>query len=175
MRSIYKTAIAAGFVGAVAVAATAFGQTGTPSPTDPAAKDRRKAHRVVHSETKVQTDDGFALVIRDHGEITAVDGSRVTIKRLDGETVTVAAGEDTRIRRNGEQATVSDLKPGDRAAIVQIDRGGARVVRAIRAFSPGFRPESRPGKHRMRGRLHREAPGLQAPVAPPADEALFEV
>lgn len=154
MRHGMKMAVALGFVGAVAIAATAFAQTGTPSPNGERRKARANAQktecgrpgqrpqraaakRVVHSETKVAVrDGGFALVIVDTGTISAVQGSSVTIKRLDGESVTVTASDETRICKDGAKATVEALKVGDRAGINQVTRDGQTRVRAIRVHTP---------------------------------------
>lgn len=188
MRMRYKMVLAGGFVGAVAMAAAAFAQTPAPSPDSteaPAAKDGRARmhHMLVHSESKIQTDDGFVTRIVDTGEVTAVNGNSVTIKRADDETVTVTAGPGTKIRRNGEQAAVGDIKAGDRAHIVQIVDGGATTVAAIRAASPDFVPERKMGKHRREhgpmgrpGRMPADSPGVMPadmPAEMPADEAVF--
>jgi len=172
MKTGLKTAIALAFVGVVAMAAAAFGQSGdpsgSPSPGDaPRARADKPAglrHRAIHSETKVQTADGFATVIADFGEVTSVSGNTVTIKRVDDETVTVTATGDTKVMRNGEQASVSDIKAGDRAHIVQVVEDGATTVRAIRAADENFTPER---KHGPKRRLRGPRPG--APADAPAD------
>lgn len=174
MKMRYKTVIAAGFVGAVAMAAAAFAQTAAPSPgaTDPVAKEGRMRikHAVVHSESKLQKGDGFITRIVDNGEVTAVDGQSVTIKRADGETLTVTAGPDTKVGRNGEKAAVGDIKAGDRAHIVQIVDGGTTTVAAIRAASPDFVPERKMGKHR---RTRGMTPPADMPADMPAGDAAF--
>jgi hypothetical protein len=174
----YRMALAAGFVGAVAVAATAFGQTGgaTPSPSDHPNRPGHKMGRrnLVHSESKVQVDGGFALVIVDRGEVTAVSGRTVTIKRADGESVSATAGDDTKVRRNGEDAQVSTLKAGDRGEIVQVERDGARTVRAIRAFSKDFQPKDHPRRGPMRQRRPGHSPDVPASDAA-VDPAVFAV
>jgi Cu/Ag efflux protein CusF len=174
-----KVAIASGIAAVVAVAASAIAQTGTPSPTatpqKPAAREgmrpqrlcghpgkalgiRERFGRVVHAEAKVQLQEGFATMITDRGEITAVDGDRVTIKRADGESVSVRTGERTRVCRNGEPAQVSDLKKGDRAAIFQSRRDGETVVRGIRAFSPDYAPPAGQERPKRDRRLQPSAP-----------------
>ncbi|MGH2703715.1 MAG: hypothetical protein ACRDJ4_01050 [Actinomycetota bacterium] len=183
-----KVAIASGIAAVVAVAGSALAQTGgTPSPTAPPEKSaarqglpkgkrfcglpgravgiREAFGRVVHAEAKVQAREGFATMIIDRGEITSVDGDRVTIKRADGETVTVRAGEQTRVCRNGEAAQVSDLKKGDRAAILQGRRDGESIVRGIRAFAPDYSPpagQERPKRDRRLQPSATTTPG-QAP------------
>ncbi|MGH9269287.1 MAG: hypothetical protein ACRD0D_14075, partial [Acidimicrobiales bacterium] len=94
--------------------------------------------RLVHSESKIQMEGGFALLMVDRGEVASMEGDALTITRADGETVTAEAGEQTKICLNGKPATLGDLKPGYRAAIVQGGLEGESVVRAIRAFTPDF-------------------------------------
>src|SRR5258708_25164737 len=148
-----KTAVAAGFVLAVGIAATAFGQGGgsTPAPSSSSAPpasapraqrqgvacgrmQRPRAGRVVHADLKVQARrGGFATVTGDRGTITAVDApaKSLTIKRADDQTVTVTANDATKICKDGKAATFGDLKVGDKAGIVQADYEGRHLVRRI--------------------------------------------
>src|SRR5688572_9594518 len=140
-----KLAMAGTFVGVVVTAATAFGQTGSGSrdssgkPTDTprarraaAAQQRdgdrcgkprpRAIRRVVHSETKIKTQSGFAIVTVDAGEITAIDhgDKTITIKRLDGESVTATATDETKVCKDGEAVAFDALKKGDLARLVSV-------------------------------------------------------
>lgn len=157
----YRMVVAVGFVGAVATAAAAFAQTASPQPTpsNDGAQGKKGAkfrqhdpRRLVHSESKVQAPDkSFVTVIVDHGEVTGVSGNTVTIKRLDGESVSVTATDTTKIRRNGEDAAIGTLVAGDRAHISQIVKAdGTRTVGAIRVHSADFKPERKHGR-RMGG------------------------
>lgn len=142
MRYATRVTLALGFVGAVAVAGVAFGQDG-PDGRDGGVHEMGALgifpgphHRgpmlfgTVYGERKVATDDGFATHRVDSGEITAVDGSTVTITRADDEVVTVAADDDTAVSRNREDADVSDLEVGDHALVVRVDD----AVKAIHAL-----------------------------------------
>lgn len=166
MGTRWKTAVAAGFVGAVAVAATAFGQTGSPSPSPdperqqrrlerradgergecgkPGPRVRRAARRLVHSETKLQVEGGFALVVVDTGTITAIDhgDKSLTIERADGVDVTVTAQDGTKICKDGAAVAFDKLKAGDRAGITRVTRDGTTRVRAIRAHTPSADAET---------------------------------
>jgi len=161
----WRFVAALGFVGVVAVGAAASGQSGA-SPDDAGARaslrercraaaaqgeelprrcHRRGAlHRVVHSEAKVVTDDGFATVIIDAGEVTAVDPAArsITIKRADGETVSLTGNDETRVRASRERAGWEDIEVGDRARLVQIDDGDGPVLRLI-GVAGGDREASR--------------------------------
>lgn len=149
MRRKVKVAVAAGIVAALTSASAALGQTGeTPRRERTGERHRPKVcrsgehrggfgGRLVHSEAKVQVEGGFALIVVDRGAITAVDAESgsVTIRRADDETVKVTAGERTRVCRNAKATTLSELRTGDRAAILQTVSEGKRLVRAIRAHS----------------------------------------
>ena len=156
-----KLAMAGTFVGVVVTAATAFGQTGSGSgdpsgtPTDtprarrPAAAQRdgdrcgkprpRAIRRVVHSETKIKTQSGFATVTVDAGEITAIDhgDKTITIKRLDGESVTATATDETKVCKDGEAVAFDALKKGDLARLVSVRSDRFTGLRRIGAVTPG--------------------------------------
>lgn len=47
------------------------------------------------------------------GEIQAIDGTHLTILRVDGQTQTIQVNENTSFRKQGESITLADFKPGD--------------------------------------------------------------
>jgi hypothetical protein len=145
-----KVVVAAGFVLAVGVAATAFGQGGSgPTPTAAAtanpkangpatgacgrAMARPRAQRLVHGQLEVEARRGFATVTVDRGTITSVDDSSrtLTIKRADGQSVTATATDRTRVCVHGSPGTFDELKVGDRAGVVQAEYEGRHIVRRI--------------------------------------------
>lgn len=163
MRTRTKLTVAASFVGVVAMAAAAFGQAGAPSGTDDetaqrdgraAAQERagrdgcgpdhvgRRAARLVHSETKVNTPEGFALFTIDHGTVTAVDHSdkKITIERADGEKVTATAVDETQVCKDGEKAAFDSIKVGDRARLVSVRSERFTGLRRIIVVTPGSEP-----------------------------------
>jgi hypothetical protein len=48
------------------------------------------------------------------GEIKSIDGTNLTILRIDGMTQTIQVDENTSFRKPGESITLADFKPGDR-------------------------------------------------------------
>lgn len=48
------------------------------------------------------------------GEIKSIDGTHLTIARMDGQTQTIAVDENTSFKKEGESITLADFKPGDR-------------------------------------------------------------
>jgi len=179
-----KLTLGAVFAMLAVSAAAAFGQGGATSSPDPTAApkhahagakahDGAKAHegcghpgarrhhrgdRVVHGETKIQVDGGFATMTVDRGVVTAVDATAktVSIKRADGETVSVTASDATKVCRDGKKATLADVKTGDHAGIMQGDKDGTHLVRAIRASSGA---EPTPGAQTSAG----DGPGSDGP------------
>ena len=143
MRWYWKATIAVAFVGSIAMAAAAFGQSDSSSPTPSASAQQgaqrlgrlgKLGSRVVHGDLKVKTPNGFANVKIDSGTVTAVDvgAHTITIKRADGQTVLVTATDKTRVRKEGQKATFADIAKGDLVQIIQIDRGDGFLVALIR-------------------------------------------
>jgi len=146
MRWYWKATIALAFVGTIAMAAAAFGQSDSSSPTPSASAPSqqqgaqklgrlgRLGNRVVHGDLKIKTPRGFANVKIDTGTVTAVDANArtITISRPDGQSVSVTATDKTRVRKQGQKASFSDIAKGDLVQIIQVDRGDGFVVALIR-------------------------------------------
>lgn len=166
MKGKTKLTLAASFVGVVAMAAAAFGQSGggsvdaSGSGSDEARRERRaaaaqdrercgdredfprRARRVVHSETKVKVPDGFAIMTVDAGTVAAVDHAdkKITIERLDGETVTATAVDETVVCKDGEKAAFDSIKVGDHARLLHVRSDRFTGLRRIGVHSPGNEP-----------------------------------
>ena len=141
MKWYWKTAIALGFVGVVAMGAAAFGQSGSSSPAPAASasaqakpKLGRLGNRIVHGDLTLNTRKGIVNAKIDGGTVTAVDAKALTltIKRADGKSVSFTATDSTRVRKNREKASFGDIKVGDHVQVIQIDRGNGFVVAVIR-------------------------------------------
>jgi hypothetical protein len=74
------------------------------------------------------------------GQITAIEGSVITLQSFNGETAKAKVSPSTRIRKEGADAKFSDLKVGDRVMVSgQQDASGvwnAEVVRSGRGGGP---------------------------------------
>ncbi len=140
---------AAATVGLAAVtgAATsiAFAEA-TPSPSTSASEkadqpDRQRdgrpfrralAKRVLHGEAVVKKKDGgFVTVVRQRGEVTAVDGNSVTVKSADGYSATYTVNGQTRVRVEGKKGALSGVKVGQNALVVGTKDGGTVTARAV--------------------------------------------
>lgn len=165
MKGGMRLAMALGFLGATVMAVAAFGhprgsgeeaQGLGRSRSDESrpewGRDRGRAHRrgfrhLVHGKMKIQTADGFAMVLTDLGEVTAVDPETLTltIVRADDESVTVTANDETKIGKDRERATFQDIEVGDHARIVQVDEGEGYSVRLILVRTPSEGEEEAAG------------------------------
>ena len=156
-----KLALAGGFVGMVAMAAAAFGQSspGSGTQTAPASpSDRRaaaaqnreervcgrvgtrhRAARLVHNEAKIKAPNGFAYITIDQGDITGIDhgSKKITIKRRDGESVSATATDQTKVCMGGKPVSFDALKVGDHARLLQVRSERFTGLRRIAAMTPG--------------------------------------
>jgi hypothetical protein len=86
---------------------------------------------VVHADITVTLKDGSTKQLQyDRGAITAIDASSVTLKRRDGKSVTLGLTSSTRVRDEGQDVPVSDLKAGERAMFFS-QGGAAFLIRCI--------------------------------------------
>lgn len=69
--------------------------------------------------------------IVDQGVVQTVAADALTLRRLDGTTVTVAVGPVTIVRVNGRRATVEAVQPGFVARVFHEASGPARLIRAV--------------------------------------------
>lgn len=74
---------------------------------------------------------------RTIGQVTAVDGSTLTVETADGETVTVTVGSDTEVTVTVE-ASRADLEVGDDVQVTATVDGDAIVAESVRIGAVGF-------------------------------------
>jgi len=143
------TAAAVLGLGAAAGAATVAFADPTPSPSTTASPDARSdkgerhghlgrhfGHGIrghgIHGEFVVKNGDGeFVTLLTQRGEVTAVDGDSITLKSEDGYTKTYTVNDDTRIRRDRDQAKIGDIKVGDEAAVTAEKSGDGGTARTV--------------------------------------------
>jgi hypothetical protein len=93
----------------------------------------------VHSDTVVPNEKGgFDTVTMDRGSFSSLSGDQLTItegtKTATYKTVTLTIPSGATVRRNGEDAKLSDLKSGDTVMVMQSPK--ATVVAANDAQHP---------------------------------------
>jgi hypothetical protein len=141
--------IASAVAGAGLIAATWAGVAAATAPTQPArlastttghptaTKARSLLARAVWAQVEVRTRHGFVTYDYQRGTIFAVGGGELTVRGVDGRTVTYRTTTATKVRRAGAASSLSALRPGDRVLVVAtgspevarriIDRGPART------------------------------------------------
>jgi hypothetical protein len=72
----------------------------------------------------------------ERGIVQSIDGDAVVLRALDGTRVTVALDARTRVRLNGRNAVVEDIRPGFVAVAVTAGEGPARALRAFGRAAP---------------------------------------
>lgn len=129
-------------VGGVAVAQNEGG--GSKSGGDKSGKSKRQ-HRGPHGgppglgkamkgltygELHVQTKEGKSRVIRlDQGKVASVSASSITVAENDGNEVTIAVDDDTRVlARPGSKTSLEDLKEGQKVLVSGPEGGTAKSV-----------------------------------------------
>ncbi len=123
----------------------------------------------IHGEGTVRTPDGFATGFTQRGEVTAVSATSITLKSPDGFTKTYVVTEDTKVRKGRAEATIADVKVGDRAGVRGIKEGDSYVVKGIHVHVPGERPAGPPPNRPPGGPGGAGAPeGEPAPEGAPA-------
>jgi hypothetical protein len=61
---------------------------------------------------------GITTIQLDHGTISAVSATSLSVGETGGSTARVKLGDETRVRRDGARATVADLKTGDEVFVM---------------------------------------------------------
>ena len=93
------------------------------TPVKPAAIGLRRLavlRRLVHGTVVVDLPKlgGLTTIQLDHGTVSAVSGTSLTIHETGGTDVTVALGQETRVRKHATRATVGDLAAGDEVFVM---------------------------------------------------------
>jgi hypothetical protein len=65
------------------------------------------------------------------GDVTAVSGNTITVKTKEGGVYTVSTGPNTRFRKQRDQISISDLRPGDMIAAMGDKDAKAHTVGAM--------------------------------------------
>ncbi len=134
-------------------------------------------HRAIRGDLVVpgEEEGTFQNVRIDRGVIERIDGSTIVIKEDDGTTVEVPTTDQTRIGRDGEQATLADLQAGDHVHTVRVES----VTRSVRAISPERWAEMEQRREQCRAnpqecrekRMQRRAERRENSAEAPAEEA----
>jgi stage V sporulation protein SpoVS len=85
------------------------------------------ARKLVHATVVVDLPKlgGLTTIQLDHGTITAVSATSLTVSETGGTTATIKLGDETRVRKHGAKGAVADLKTGDEVFVMSKVEGGA--------------------------------------------------
>jgi hypothetical protein len=125
-RTISIAAVCAAIAAAVGVITSAgAATTTTTSGQTPMQGHARRGllHRFVHGDLIVRTRSGFVTVSVDRGFVQSVSGQQLTLKEGTKtnayKTVTLTIPSSARVRVDRHPATLSAVKSGQRAIVVQ--------------------------------------------------------
>jgi hypothetical protein len=101
------------------------------------ARGVRRLARAVQGTAVVHTASGFANVAFERGKVEAVNGQRLTItegtRQAIYKTVTVTVPAGAVIRDNRRNATLSDLRTGQRVLVLTAAKGTYVIARTPKA------------------------------------------
>ena len=108
------------------------GSTGTaPSMARPGFGLLRIAHVMTNAQINVVVNGATHQLTVQHGDLTGTGDTSLTVKELDGSSVTVPVDGSTRVRLDGRSSSLSSLKTGDHVFTLQVDGGTVRFVVAF--------------------------------------------
>ena len=124
-------------------AGIAYADPPTPTPT-PTAQSRHRddwqgprlkrfavLRRALHGEVTLAGEE-HRVVVFQRGPVEKVSNTSLTVKSADGYTATYLVSADTTVRKNGDEATIADLKVGDRVLVVGNQDGSTLKALRIR-------------------------------------------
>jgi hypothetical protein len=71
-------------------------------------------------------------LVLDRGRVTAISGSSLTLRELDGSSVQIALSPSTQVVVVGRPGQITDIRRGSAAVTRRIDGGPAMLVRVTR-------------------------------------------
>jgi hypothetical protein len=89
-----------------------------------------------HAEINVTVNGRSHTIILDRGRVQSTSSSTIVLRERDGSIVSVPVSPATKVRVNGQPASLSAIQPGFTATTRRVDGGAARLVQA---FDPARR------------------------------------
>jgi hypothetical protein len=102
----------------------------------------RRFFRGLHGEATIRTKSGFAQVVWQRGQVTAVSGSGLTVRSADGASWQWVVNGDTKIRKKGDRSSLKQLAANDWILVIGELSGSTRTARA--AVVPRRVPKNAP-------------------------------
>jgi|tagenome__1003787_1003787.scaffolds.fasta_scaffold20660041_2 hypothetical protein len=93
---------------------------------------RRLVQRGVHGEASVRTKKGFVQIAWQRGQLTSKSGTTLTIRSLDGTVWQWTTAKNTRVRKNGQKSSTTNLSGNDFVVIAgTVGPGNKHSARAV--------------------------------------------
>jgi hypothetical protein len=97
-------------------------------------KDRRHPgllRRALHGEVTLRGEK-HRVVVFQRGVVETVNATTITVKSEDGFTGSYLLNAETRVRKEKQEATLSDIKPKDRVRVLATKDGSTLTAKGIR-------------------------------------------
>ncbi len=128
--------LAAATVGGIAYAASADTPSTTATGTGSAsatAAHRAPARnwllrRLEHGELTIRVNGGNRAIDVQRGDVTGVTATSITVKSVDGFTAYYTVNANTKIRKDGKPAGISDVRTNDRVVVVATGGKATRIA-----------------------------------------------
>jgi hypothetical protein len=86
--------------------------------------------RALHGEVTLAGEEHRVIVFQ-RGEVQKVSQTSVTVRSNDGFVETYALSDNTKVRKNGDEANVSDIDTSDRVLVVAVKDDSALSARRV--------------------------------------------
>jgi hypothetical protein len=127
----------AGVGGGIAFAANSTPTTTTPSPSAPHQhKARGLVGRVEHGQVTVRTKTGDQVLDIQHGQVTSISATSVTVRSKDGFTATYGVSGTSTVRVQKKVSTIANVHTGDQVAVAALHSGNTDTIRRIADAGP---------------------------------------
>ncbi len=94
------------------------------------------AGRIEHGQVTVRTKTGDQVLDIQHGQVTSVSATSVTVRSQDGFTATYAVSSTSTVRVRMTASTIADVHTGDRVGIAAVHSGNTDTIRRISDAGP---------------------------------------
>jgi hypothetical protein len=125
--------------------------------------------QMLHGEAVTKDANGVLKTLDwQNGEVTAVSGSSVTVRSGDGTTWTWTLNGDTKVVKEGKDASASDIATGDKVAVAGQRAGDTRTASVVAGPPPDLSKlrqrmdDMRKGLPHLRKELGRDLPSPPA-------------
>jgi hypothetical protein len=83
---------------------------------------------LTYAQLHVQHNGKAETIRMDQGEITAVDDSSITLKENDGNEVTIAVDDSTKVLAGPDKSSLSDLETGEEVTVCGPEGEAAKAI-----------------------------------------------